>query len=191
MEPQISKNEYTRSQLLKLRHEGKVDLIEKAKNLKIAERIIQKNAAAKNMAATTKGGTTNENSKDLSNFADEFWSKATTTEAPPSNQNAANHNDDDDKFGFVADFTFRSSNAKVDNWLNAGRGEMPTQFSQCDDFNFNDSFSNSQTGGFVASKPIDTSSMVSDMSIKSSRSKLLDKTAKLKETLNNLKQKKN
>lgn len=197
---QMPKNEYTRAQLLELRHDQTLDMVEKAKNMKIAERIIQKNAAKKladpktgpAKMAPAKIGIAAKDSQKEPNI-DDFWSKATT-----STRNAASQKDDDLAFEFdlpnpwakpnfdePTDFTF-SNNAKVGNWLNAGRNEMPTQFSQSDDFPIEPS---NQSNKPDERKRTDTSSLVSDVSMNSTlRSKLLDKTAKLKQTLINLKQ---
>lgn len=189
---QTPKNEYTREQLLELRHEETFDMVEKAKNMKIAERIIQKNAAKR--LTVPKDGPNKivaaNQQKHKEPNADDFWSKATT-----SNQNAAataaNRKDNpadgyqlanpwaksnlDDPTGF-------SFGAKVGSWLRTGQ-DFPTQFSCGDDIPIEPS---------IERKRSETSSLVSDMSSKSAlRSKLLDKTAKLKQTLSNLKQQNN
>lgn len=206
---QTPKNEYTRTQLMELRHNETTDIIEKAKNMRISERILRNNAAkkladpkcgpAKGKMITAKCGPVVRETPNEPNV-DDFWSKATT-----SNRNAAAADQKDDstldfdlpnpwaKSGFddPTDFSF-GSNVKVDNWLNAGRGEMPTQFSQCDDFSIEPSNQSNPLLFSNERKLTETSSLVSDVSTKSAlRSKLLDKTAKLKQTLSNLKQQNN
>lgn len=207
---QTPKNEYTRSQLLEMRHDDTADMIEKAKNLKIAERIIRKNAEKKLAEAKSGGGASGKKglvqakcgpvakAKPIEPDVDEFWSKVTTTSSNRNSAAAVDQNDDYelanpwDKSGFdePTDFTFRNK-AKVDNWLefNHGRHETPTQFSQC-----NDDFSNQSNPMFFPSErnaSNETASMVSNASAKSAyRTQLLDKTAKLKQTLANLKKQK-
>lgn len=220
---QTPKNEYTRSQLMELRHDDVLneDMSEKVKNMQIAERIIKKNAERKLAEAKTGGGgvpakigdggpvkngkkgmvhamcgpVSKEEPKEPN--VDEFWSKATTA---PRNRNAPELAIDNfelanpwDKSGYddPTDFGFRAnnSNAKVGHWLKTAHDKTPTQFSHCyDDFSMGSSppnpmpFSNDR-------KRADTSSVVSDVSVKSAaRLQLLDKTAKLKQTLSKLKQ---
>lgn len=215
---QTPKNEYSRSQLLELRHDDTIDMIEKAKNMKIAERIIKKNAEMKLTNAKCGGGAMGgpgkkglihvkcgppaSKEKPKEPNVDDFWSKATTTS---SNRNAAAaaQNDDSlfnfdlanpwDKSGFddPTEFSFQAANnAKVGSWLNTGRNEMPTQFSQCDD-DFGNEPSNQSNPMFFSNERKglnETSSLVSDASSTSAvRSRLLDKTAKLKQTLSKLK----
>lgn len=224
-EKQTPKNEYTRSQLMELRHDDTHDdMLEKAKNMQIAERIIKKNAErklaeAKNGGSPTKGaagGPIEKEKKGIDNATfgpvinekpkepkepnvDDFWSKATTTSskrnaAADQNKNFALANPWD-KSGYddPTDFGFRTSShskAKVDHWL-SGNEKTPTQFSQgYDDFSMESSPSKPSKPMMFPKelKRTDTSSVVSDVSVKSSaRLQLLDKTAKLKETLSKLK----
>lgn len=214
VQKQTPKNEYTRSQLMDLRHDDtNEDMMEKAKNMKIAERIIKKNAERKLAEAKSGGGPVKkENEKKEIVHAmcgpvskeepkepnvDDFWSKATITS---SNRNAAAA-DQNENFALAnpweqtgyddrTDFSSsRANNAKVGHWLNSGREKMPSQSSQCFDDFFNES--NPSNPMLISNEPkrTDTSSMVSDVSVKSAaRLQLLDKTAKLKQTLSKLRQ---
>lgn len=212
---QAAKAEYSRSELLGLRHDQTSDLVEKAKNMKIAERIIQKNAAHKKVAnanvspagamgPANVGATAKETSSNEPNI-DELPVKATTT---PSNRNAANQNVDDPRIGFQlsdpwtktgldesTDFAFDNANAKVDNWLSAAQHEMPTRHRHFDDFSsikFTEVPSQSNCCLANERQRTDTSSLVSDMSSHTTlRSQLLSKTAKLKQSLSKLKQQNN
>lgn len=220
---QKPRNEYTRSQLLELRHDDTNDAIEKAKNMKIAERIIKKNAEKKLAEAKCGGGDGASGKRGIVHAncgpavkekpkepnPDDFWSKVTT-----SNRNAAGAaggGDQNDEVNFELEnpweqsayddptnFGFRTkSKGKVHDWLNSGGDKMPSQSSQYEDFlpifpNETSNQSSSMTKRNECSNALnDTSSLVSDVSTKSAvRAQLLDKTAKLKETLSKLKQQK-
>lgn len=226
------KNEYTRSQLLELRHNNTNDMSEKAKNMAIAARIIKKNAERKlaeanagGAAAPAKGGgdadaaggvakgghfatrceikglihakcdpTSKEEPKEPS--VDDFWSKATTASSnrspvtPDQSKNFALRNPWD-KCGYEDLTEFDLHQQRVTRWLNAENDKMPTQFTHDNpDFSMDSDISSSMPA-LNERKRTDTSSLVSDVSTKSAaRTQLLNKTAKLKETLSKLKQQK-
>lgn len=198
---QTQKTEYTRSQLIEfgqMSRDQTVDMVEKAKNMKICDRIIRKNA--NNMVeklVDPKVVPAPKDKKMEANF-DDFWSMATT-----DNRNVGQKHQMLDDFSFDFEMGNRwpkshsnypsdsslNTNAKVDSWLKTGQ-DHATQYSQnVDIFNEPSTQSKTPTNEY---KRTETASLVSDVSTTSDiRSKLLDKTAKLKQTLSNLKQQNN
>lgn len=169
------KKEYTRSQLLQL---GNVTHGQTLESYQTAQKLVDKEIMRKNPCI---GLPSNESG---GNFNDDFWSKVTTTDCTTYANYISPVNIDakitqagpklDDKY----EVSFNTK-SKVDNWLKSGQTPVQNNYD----------FSNVAVVGAPLSTKneqidVENASVVSTKS--AIRSKLLEKTAKVKETLQKL-----
>lgn len=174
------KQEYTRSQLIDLGSDAYAQRIDSnVVSPKLIEKQLVRNHSVKLIDKLDAKTATEQT------FNDEFWSKATTT-----NQN------DHPKQKFNSDYQAVLANAtldtrfvlpfntnsKVDHWLNSGQN--PSEYANATVGDLMDSLADSSDTAVGTNKPEESASTVSTKS--AIRAKLLDKTAKVKQTLRNL-----
>lgn len=181
------KKEYTRSQLLQL---GSVTHGQTLESYQTAQKLVDKEIMRKNPCLGLSSKASDlvqdkvETNESGGNFNDDFWSKVTTTECTSYANYISPVNIDaqitqagtklDDKY----EVSFNTK-AKVDNWLKSGQTPAYNSYD----------YSNVAIGGTPLSTKnehinVENASVVSTKS--AIRSKLLEKTARVKETLQKL-----
>lgn len=178
---QTPKKEYTRSQLIEFGkdvHGQSFGTVENAKNLEKCS--IFKLQRKQALNAIEKFNLTDECETDgaKESFNDDFWNRA-----PNDNGRETIGTDFSQD---TLDFTL-SNESKVNRWLNTGQNPSKYANANCDFINDPTEISDQTSISPFEFKPSETSSVVTDVSATSARrSKLLEKTAKVKQTLRNL-----
>lgn len=175
------KKEYTRSELIDLGSDAYAQRIDPdVVSSKLIEKQLVRNNRPEKFIDKSGVKTATEQT-----FNDDFWSKATT-----SNQNEhPKQQFDSDYQAILANATLDNrfalpfnTNSKVDRWLKSGQN--PSEYANATVSELMGSLTYSSDTAAGTNKPEESASIVSTKS--AIRAKLLDKTAKVKQTLRNL-----